>query len=246
MSSIAGSDTERASSKTPRGATPFERPYRAFSARFQVILILAFLLCSFVPARAEPLRVLAFGDSLTAGYMLPADAAFPAQLERRLRAEGFDATVINAGVSGETTAAGLARVDFSLGEGADLVILELGANDMLLGVDPKVTSANLDKIVTKIEARKAAVLLAGMIASDNFGPDYKARFDAVFPELAARRGLPLYPFFLSGVAGDKALSLSGGLHPNADGAARIASGIAPLVEQSLARLKNARERQTPH
>ncbi len=246
MSSIAGCDTERASSKTPRGATPFERPYRALSARFQVILILALLLCSFVPARAEPLRVLAFGDSLTAGFMLPADAAFPAQLERRLRADGFEATVINAGVSGETTAEGLARADFALGEGADLVILELGANDMLRGVDPKVTSANLDKIVTAIEARKAAVLLAGMVASGNFGPDYKARFDAVFPDLAARRSLPLYPFFLSGVAGDKALVLPDGLHPNADGVARIASGIAPLVEQSLARLKNARERQIPH
>jgi acyl-CoA thioesterase I len=246
MSSIAGCDTERASSKTPRGAAPFERPYRALSARFQVILILALLLCSFVPARAEPLRVLAFGDSLTAGFLLPADAAFPAQLERRLRADGFDATVINAGVSGETTAEGLARADFALGEGADLVILELGANDMLRGVDPKVTSANLDKIVTAIEARKAAVVLAGMVASGNFGPDYKARFDAVFPDLAARRGLPIYPFFLSGVAGDKALVLPDGLHPNADGAARIAGGIAPLVEQSLARLKNARERQIPH
>ncbi len=198
------------------------------------------------PARAEPLRVLAFGDSLTAGYMLPANAAFPAQLERRLRADGFDAAVVNAGVSGETTAAGLARADFALGEGADLVILELGANDMLRGDDPKVTSANLDKIVTKIEARKAAVLLAGMVASGNFGPDYKARFDAVFPDLAARRGLPFYPFFLSGVAGDKALVLPDGLHPNVDGSARIASGIAPLVEQSRARLKNARERQTPH
>jgi acyl-CoA thioesterase-1 len=177
--------------------------------------------------------------------MLPADAAFPAQLERRLRADGFDATVINAGVSGETTAAGLARADFALGEGADLVILELGANDMLRGVDPKVTSANLDKLVTEIEARKAAVLLAGMVASGNFGPDYKARFDAVFPDLAARRGLPIYPFFLSGVAGDKALVQPDGLHPNAEGVARIASGIAPLVEQSLARLKNARERQAP-
>jgi acyl-CoA thioesterase-1 len=209
-------------------------------------LIIAMLLSSFAPARAQPLRVVAFGDSLTAGFMLPADAAFPAQLERRLRADGFEATVINAGVSGETTAGGLARAGFALGEGADLVILELGANDMLRGVDPKFTSANLDKIVTEIEARKAAVLLAGMVASGNFGPDYKARFDAVFPDLAARRGLPLYPFFLSGVAGDKALILPDGLHPNADGAARIASGIAPLVEQSLARLKNAREQQIPH
>lgn len=246
MSSIRGCDTNRASSKTPRGATPFERPYRALLSRFQAILILALLLLSFVPARAEPLRVLAFGDSLMAGYMLPAAVAFPAQLERRLRADGFDATVINAGVSGETTAGGLARAGFALGEGADLVILELGANDMLRGVDPKLTSANLDKIVTEIEARKAAVLLAGMVASGNFGPDYKARFDAVFPDLAARRGLPLYPFFLGGVAGDTALIMPDGLHPNADGVARIVTGIAPLVEENLARLKTARERQAPH
>jgi acyl-CoA thioesterase-1 len=206
--------------------------------------ILALLPCSL--AHAEPLRVLAFGDSLTAGFMLPANAAFPAQLERRLRADGFEATVVNAGVSGETTAGGLARAAFALGDGADLVILELGANDMLRGVDPKLTSANLDRIVTEIEARKAAVLLAGMVASGNFGPDYKVRFDAVFPELAARRGLPLYRFFLSGVAGDKALVLPDGLHPNADGVARIVTGIAPLVEENLARLNTAREQHAPH
>ncbi len=268
MSSITGCDTKRASSKTPLGATPFERPYRALLARFQAASrlclicaatltlplkgrvrvaasLLVLLLCSFVPARAEPLRVIAFGDSLTAGLMLPADAAFPAQLERRLRADGFDAAVINAGVSGDTTGGGLARVDFALGEGADLVILELGANDMLRGVDPKLTSANLDKLVTQIEARKAAVLLAGMIASGNFGLDYKARFDAVFPDLAARRGLPLYPFFLGGVAGDNSLVMPDGLHPNAEGVARIVTGIAPLVEENLARLKLARERQAP-
>jgi acyl-CoA thioesterase I len=222
-----------------------ERSYRALLARIQVILILVLPLCSFPSARAEPLRVLAFGDSLTAGYLLPADAAFPAQLERRLRADGFEATVVNAGVSGDTTAGGLARADFALGEGADLVILELGANDMLRGVDPKLTSANLDKLVAEIEARKTAILLAGMVASGNFGPDYKARFDAVFPDLAARRGLPLYPFFLSGVAGDKALVMPDGLHPNADGVARIVTGIAPLVEENLARLKTARERTAP-
>jgi acyl-CoA thioesterase-1 len=214
--------------------------------RFQAMLILVMLSCSAVCVDAEPLRVLAFGDSLMAGFMLPADAAFPARLERRLRADGFDVTVINAGVSGETTAGGLARVGFALGDGADLVILELGANDMLRGVDPKVTSANLEKIITEIEARKASVLLAGMVASGNFGQEYKARFDAVFPDLAARRGLPLYPFFLNGVAGDKALVLPDGLHPNADGVARIVAGIAPLVEENLARLKTARDRQAAH
>jgi len=196
-------------------------------------------------ARAEPLRVLAFGDSLTAGYLLPADASFPAQLERRLQADGFDVKVVNAGVSGETTAGGFSRADFALGQGADLVILELGANDMLRGVDPKLTSANLDKIVARIEAHKAAIVLAGMIAMGNFGPDYAKQFDAVYPELAARHGLPLYPFFLKGVAGDKALVMPDGLHPNADGVTRIVAGIAPLVEESLARLKPVREQRAP-
>ncbi len=191
-------------------------------------------------AKAEPLRVVAFGDSLTAGFLLPADAAFPAQLERRLRADGFEAIVVNAGVSGDTTAAGLARLNFSLGEKADLVIVELGANDMLRGVDPKITRANLEKIVAQIEARGAAVLLAGMLASNNFGTDYKAEFDAIFPKLATARTLPLYPFFLAGVAGNKALVLPDGLHPTAEGVARIASGIAPLVEQTLTRLPTAR------
>ena len=195
------------------------------------------------PARSEPLRVVALGDSLTAGYMLPATAAFPAQLERRLRADGFDVVVANAGVSGEDSAAGLARADYALGEGADLVILELGANDMLRGIDPKRTRANLEEIIKKIEARDAAILLAGMVASGNFGPDYKQRFDAVFPDLATSRGLPLYPFFLAGVAGEKGLLLADGLHPNADGVARVVTGMAPLVEESLARVKAARDRR---
>jgi len=204
------------------------------------------LLGLFSTLRAEPLRVLAFGDSLTAGYLLPADASFPAQLERRLQADGFDVKVVNAGVSGETTGGGLARASFAMGAEPDLVVLELGANDMLRGVDPKLTSANLDKIIARIEAQKAAIVLAGMIAMGNFGPDYAKEFDAVYPELAARHGLPLYPFFLKGVAGDKALVMPDGLHPNADGVARIVAGIAPLVEESLARLKTAREQRAPH
>ena len=200
---------------------------------------IVFLCCGAAFARAEPLRVIALGDSLTAGYLLPADAAFPAQLERRLRADGFDVKVANAGVSGDTTAGGLARLNFSLGDKADLVILELGANDMLRGVDPRITRANLEKIVAQIEARRAKVLLAGMLASNNYGPDYKAKFDAIFPDLARERALPLYPFFLEGVAGDKALSMPDGLHPTAEGVARIVEGLAPLVEQSLVRLRDA-------
>jgi len=243
MSSIKDCGTKLASPETPRWANVFGRSYRAFRLRFQassIGMILALCFSQFTAAGAEPLRVVAFGDSLSAGYLLPADAAFPNQLERRLRADGFDAKIVNAGVSGDTTAGGLARVGFALGDGADLVILELGANDMLRGVDPAITQANLEKIIAQVEARGTGILLAGMRASGNFGPDYKARFDAIFPELSKNHGAPLYPFFLAGVAGDKTLVLADGLHPNADGVARIVTGIAPVVEESLARLQSAK------
>lgn len=186
------------------------------------------------PAFAEaPLRVLAFGDSLTAGLQLPAEAAFPAQLERRLRADGFLVDVVNAGVSGDTTAGGLARLDFTLSDKFDLVILELGANDMLRGLDPSIAAANLEKLVRAAQARQARVLLAGMVASGNFGADYKTRFDSLYPELATRLSLPLYSFFLEGVSGVAGMTLPDGLHPSPAGVVRIVAGIAPLVEKTL-------------
>lgn len=208
------------------------RVYRAFARVFQIALAACALTAS-GSVLAEPLRVIAFGDSLTAGYLLPADASFPAQLEKRLRADGYDVRVVNAGVSGETAADGLARLAFTLGDKADLVIVELGANDMLRGLDTGATRETLDKIVVETKAKSKATLLAGMIASTNFGADYKKRFDAIYPELAARHSVPLYPFFLAGVAGDASLLLADGLHPNAAGVARIVSGVAPLVEKSL-------------
>jgi acyl-CoA thioesterase I len=214
-----------------RCVTPLARKRERGSAVLFALAALAFFFAA--SAFAEPLRVVAFGDSLTAGYMLPADAAFPAQLERRLRADGFSVTVVNAGVSGDTTSGGVERIDFALSERADLVILELGANDMLRGVDPKITRANLEKILDEIKAKGAEALVAGMVASKNFGPEQKAWFDAIFPEIAAERGLPLYPFFLEGVAGNPAHQLKDGLHPNAEGVARIVEGIAPLVESTL-------------
>jgi len=186
------------------------------------------------PAFADsPLRVLAFGDSLTAGLNLPAESAFPAQLERRLRADGFIVDVVNAGVSGDTSGGGLERIDFALGEKFDLVILELGANDMLRGIDPKLTRQNLEKMLDAISAKSVPVLLAGMLASDNFGPERKAAFDAIHPDLAKERGLPLYPFFLAGVAGEASLVQKDGLHPTAEGVARIVAGVAPMVEDAL-------------
>ena len=185
---------------------------------------------------ARPLKLVAFGDSLTAGYMLPADAAFAAVLERVLRAKGTDVRVQNAGVSGDTTTGGLDRLDWSVPNGTDGVILELGANDMLRGVDPALTRQKLETMITRLKDRGIPVLLAGMRASANLGPDYVARFDAIYPDLAARYGLVLYPFFLSGIVGDKAYNLQDGLHPNTRGVERIVEGILPTVETFLVRL----------
>ncbi|WP_245447412.1 arylesterase [Methylobacterium sp. 17Sr1-1] len=191
------------------------------------------------PLRAEPrpLNLVALGDSLTAGYGLPADAAFPVQLEAALKAKGQAVTVANAGVSGDTATGGLDRVEWSVPDGTDGVILELGANDMLRGTDPAVTEKALDAIVAKLKARGIPVLLAGMRAAPNLGPDYVKRFDAIFPRLAERYGLILYPFFLDGIAGDRALNLADGLHPTRAGVARVVAGILPSVEEFLTRLR---------
>jgi acyl-CoA thioesterase I len=185
------------------------------------------------PARAATLRVLAFGDSVTAGYGLEASDAYPAQLERRLRKDGFDVVVENGGVSGNTTQMGRARFAATLGAGADLVILELGGNDMLNSIDPRITKANLEKMIRLARARGARVLLAGMIDLNPLRPATKQRFDALYPQLAAKYDLPLYPFILEGVAGDKEYAQQGWLHPTAEGAARIVDKIAPLVEAML-------------
>ena len=204
------------------------------------MLFAAAILAMTPAARAEParpIRLVALGDSLTAGYRLPAAAAFPAVLERLLKARGLDVTVANAGVSGDTATGGLDRVDWSVPEGTDGVILELGANDMLRGTDPKVTRDALSAIVAGLKARHIPVLLAGMLAAPNMGPDYKARFDAIYPDLAARDGLILYPFFLDGIVGDSGQHLDDGLHPNARGVETIAARILPTVVTFLGRLR---------
>ncbi len=182
------------------------------------------------------IKLLAFGDSLTAGFLLPADAAFPAVLEKALRKEGYDVSISNAGVSGDTASGGLARLDWSLGDGADGAILELGANDMLRGTDPKVTKAALEAILDKLKARNVKVLIAGMLASPNLGADYKTQFDAIYPELAAKYGALLYPFFLDGVRDRPDLKLADGLHPNPAGVDVIVAKILPSVRALLAEL----------
>lgn len=185
-------------------------------------------------AQGAPRRIVAFGDSLSAGYQLPAKDAFPSQLEAVLRAKGHNVAVENAGVSGDTASAGLARLDWSIGEGVEAVILELGANDALRGLDPAITEAALDEMISKLKGRGIKVLLAGMYAPRNNGEAYAQRFDAIYPRLSQKHGVPLYPFFLAGVQGEKSLNLADGMHPNAAGVRVIAEKIAPEVEKLLA------------
>jgi len=187
-------------------------------------------------AQGQPIRLVALGDSLSAGYNLPQEAAFPTVLEKALRAKGYKVEVANAGVSGDTSSGGLDRLDWSVPDGTDGVIVELGANDMLRGLDPAGTRKNLEAIVEKLKARNIPVMLAGMYASRNLGPDYVQKFDAIYPDIAKTHDLVLYPFFLDGVAGDRALNLPDGMHPTAKGVEVIVERILPSVESFLARL----------
>ena len=184
-------------------------------------------------AIAKAAEILVFGDSIAAGFGLPAGEAFPARLEAKLRADGLSVHVINAGVSGDTTADGLARLDWSLAEKPDLVILELGANDALRGLDPAAVRGNLDKLIGKIEASGAKLLLAGMQAPSNWGEQYQQAFNGIYPELAEAHGIPLYPFVLDGVALDPKLNQPDGLHPNERGVAIIVEHIAPYVARLM-------------
>jgi acyl-CoA thioesterase-1 len=189
-----------------------------------------------VSAADRTVKIVALGDSLTAGYNLPASAAFPARLEKALRAKGLAVDVANAGVSGDTASGGLARLDWSVPEGTDAVIVELGANDMLRGLDPKVTRSALEEIVRRLEARKLAVLLAGMRAIPNLGVDYVQGFENIYTDIAAKHDVILYPFFLEGIAGDRAFNQRDGLHPTAEGVDRIVAGILPKTQELVARV----------
>jgi acyl-CoA thioesterase I len=189
-------------------------------------------------AEAKEVHILAFGDSLTAGYGLPRDQGFAPQLEDVLRRNGVRAFVHNAGVSGNTTANGRARVKWTLDglrRKPDLAIVALGANDMLRGIPPSRTREDLDFILAEFERRKIPVVVAGMMAPPNLGSRYMAEFNAIFRDLARKYRAPLYPFFLAGVAGNRALNLPDGVHPNFQGVKRMAGGIAPTVLKALAR-----------
>ena len=186
--------------------------------------------------QTSPLRIVALGDSLTAGYLLPPAEAFPAQLAAALKARGHTIEMINAGVSGDTTAAGLERFDWSVPEGTDAVILELGANDALRGIDPAVARKNLDEILLKLKARNIDVLLAGMSSPQNWGADYADDFNTIYKDLSAKYSTLLYPFFLEGIALKPELNLSDGLHPTGKGVAVIVERILPSVEALVARV----------
>jgi acyl-CoA thioesterase-1 len=188
-------------------------------------------------AADRPVKIVALGDSLTAGLGLPAQDAVPARLEQALKAKGRNVEIVNAGVSGDTASAGLSRLDWSVPQDTDAVILELGANDALRGIDPKITREALDRIVVRLRERKIEVLLCGMKAPRNLGADYAAAFDPIYPEIAARRDVLFYPFFLEGVASDPKFAQADGMHPNATGVTRIVEGLLPRMEELIARVR---------
>jgi acyl-CoA thioesterase-1 len=208
-----------------------------------LVLVLALAGATAAQTQAQgkaPLRIVVLGDSLVAGFQLKASDAFPAQLERALKARGHHVDVINAGVSGDTTAAGLERLQWAVPDRTDAVIVELGANDALRGLDPAKARANLDKILTAVKAGGAEVLVAGMLAPRNLGQDYARKFDAIYPALAAKHGALLYPFFLDGVVLNPQLNLSDGMHPNSKGVVEITRRILPVVEELIARVRARR------
>lgn len=192
-------------------------------------------------AQAAEVRLMAFGDSLVHGYGLQEEDSFPAQLEEALQKRGHQVRVINAGNSGDTTAAGLARLDWSLTEDPDAILVVLGANDALRGIDPAETRNNLDQLLQRLEERDIPALFAGMLAPRNMGPDYAADFDSLFPQLAQEHEVVFYPFFLEGVAAEPSLNQADGMHPNAAGVAEIVERILPSVEELLARTEKARQ-----
>ena len=211
-----------------------------------LVLMIALMTAPAAVAQASALqatrsvKMVVLGDSLSAGLGLPASDAFPQRLQKVLQNKEIEADVTNAGVSGDTSSGGRDRLDWSVPDGTDAVILELGANDALRGLDPKVTRAALSDILTRLKARKIAVLLCGMLAPPNYGSDYASRFDAIYPDLSKSFGVPLYPFFLDGVAGNARLNQADGIHPTAEGVDLIVKNILPDVEALIGAIAGQR------
>ncbi len=219
-------------------ARPSTRAYgsyrRIINRLPRVLFVAALALLLLVPAgsRADrPLKLLALGDSLMAGYGLPSEESVTPRLQAALKAAGLNVTVVNAGVSGDTSAGGLARLDWLLADKPDFALVELGANDGLRGLDPQVTYDNLDAVLARLNQRGVPVLLAGMYAPPNLGREYGEQFNNVFPRLAEKHGVPFYPFFLDGVAAEAALNQPDGIHPNAKGVAVVVERIMPYVKK---------------
>ncbi|TNE35293.1 MAG: arylesterase [Alphaproteobacteria bacterium] len=208
--------------------------YGGRTALFNIFAGLLLVFCILSNASAAPAtRIVAIGDSLTAGYGLPPGVDFVTQLQAALRKENFDVKIENAGVSGDTSTGGLQRLDWALGDGADLVILELGANDALRGISPGVTRKNLDEILGVLKRRNIPVLLTGMMAPPNMGKDYASEFNSIYPDLAAKYDVELYPFFLKDVAAIPSLNQSDAIHPNAEGVKVIVKNMLPYVARFL-------------
>lgn len=189
---------------------------------------------------AQPIKIVAFGDSLLAGFGLRANESFPAQLENALKKSGHEVDVTNAGVSGDTTTGGLSRLDWSIPDGTDAVILVLGANDMLRGMEPELARKNLSEMIKRLKERKIAVLIGGMRAAPNLGADYARKFDSIYAELAKEYDVLIYPFFLDGVAGQRDLNMNDGIHPTPKGVSLIVERIMPSVESLIERVKKRR------
>jgi acyl-CoA thioesterase-1 len=228
------------------------RSYGTFAGRVErplgalahiIVLTMGLATVALMPAQAgstgaeKPIRIVVLGDSLSAGLGLAAPDAFPAKLQKSLKVKGIDVEIGNAGVSGDTSSGGRDRLDWSVPEGTEGVIVELGANDALRGTDPAVTRSALSDIVARLKARHIAVMLCGMLAPPNYGSDYAARFNAIYPDLAKSFDVALYPFFLDGVATDAALNQADGLHPTAAGVDVIVRNIMPTVEAFVGTIK---------
>ncbi len=201
-------------------------------------LVISAASAGYAQDETKTVKLVAFGDSLTAGYQLPPEDAFPVQLEKALKEKGYNVTVVNAGVSGDTTSGGLSRLDWSVGDDVDGVILELGANDALRGLDPSITRENLDMMVEKLKSRDIPVLIAGMMAPPNMGASYGQAFNSIYGDLAQKYDELLYPFFLDGVATHADLTLSDGVHPTGEGISIIVEKILPSVEMLIEQTKS--------
>jgi len=220
-----------------------ERRY-GFFMHIAVLMLALMTIATIASAQAQPaakpVKLVVLGDSLSAGLGLPAREAFPAKLQKALQAKGIDLDMVNAGVSGDTSSGGRDRLDWSVAEGTEGVIVELGANDALRGIDPDLTRAALTDIVARLKARKIPVMLCGMMAPPNYGADYAARFNSIYPDLAKKFDVPLYPFFLDGVAADAKLNQADGIHPTAAGVDIIVNNMLPTAEAFLRTISEQR------